>query len=694
MRLQLEDGTVVEVPDDATDEEITQIANDLGLDQNDGKSDVGAIASGLGSRGPAYMLGSPVDLMSLGLELGGQAMQPMIEGLSGVPIDDLYNNPEPVMGSEWIMNRMEDVGIPARTEAATGTGRVLSRIAEELGAAGTGGIAGATGRLGAIGRAMSEAPVTQMAASGAAGLGAGLANEVAPGSQLAELAGALAGGLPVAAAGSVLNRVGAQARQFGQRAIDLFGPEGRQRLADTAVQRQMTNPDQVSGNIDQALQQRFLPGSEPIGADLAMDPGVSALTRTMSQNQQSPMLGQYTDRMAANDQARRDALATVGGQTTPEAAGGVIAQEFGVGHDAMREATRNAYQSVTAGGVPQIPVRPQSRAANQIMAEFFGPGAGAPPNGLSEIVVMLGSAEALPFDQLQRMRSRAGELGNQARSGATPDRRVAAVADQLVRQIDAAVEAAVNSGAMPPAAADAWRSAQQMRTTQGDLYERGPVGALSQTRNGVPAVQPSAIPNRLTGSYEAGMQTGRVFEGSPPAQQAVRDYLVSDLGNVTRQDGQIATQDVTRFMRQFAPALRGLTESGLITQQQADTLQMVIDDVNRHGQAMSLGRGSGSPTYQHATGSAAINEATGGLTSRAFGDNMGLAGRFVRPAVQPQLDDVNRRIADILMDPELLQAAAGRQIANVWERFTALLRNKLGVTAGVAGATTLQGQEQ
>jgi len=208
MQAQLPDGTILEFPD-GTDQAIIQrtVKKQLGIaepeqpeaatPQAPGETSAIGLASNLGggfNTGLAQVLGLPVDLVNSALGLVGAGSE------------------QPVGGSAQLAGLLEGTPLAGR-EPQTGIERITRRVGEELGATAVPfGAAGAVARGGQaasnVGRALTEgfrqAPAavaaTEAGLASTAGAGAGLAQEVFPGSQGAELAGQLIGGVgPVAA---------------------------------------------------------------------------------------------------------------------------------------------------------------------------------------------------------------------------------------------------------------------------------------------------------------------------------------------------------------------------------------------------------------------------------------------------------------------------------------------------------------
>jgi hypothetical protein len=154
---------------------------------------------GVGTQeGIASMAGFPVDAVTNLINAGGGA----IAGESFQPIQ------RPFMGSESIAGMLEPVrrGVP---DPQTRSERFARRIGEEAGAgavmlpAAMATVPGAMARPGALASA-------EMASAVGAGAGAAAANEIAPGSAMAEITGALLGGVPTGVLSSRLAGLGGE----------------------------------------------------------------------------------------------------------------------------------------------------------------------------------------------------------------------------------------------------------------------------------------------------------------------------------------------------------------------------------------------------------------------------------------------------------------------------------------------------
>lgn len=330
----LPDGTVLQFPE-GTDTAVVQrtvkqvLASGTGK-QTDMAGEVGAVGASAG-RTVAALLGAPVDMANAALGLaqsdGSGNRAGMIPGLGAVARLLPQVSADPVGGSAWMQRRMGDVvdvGLGATgqgpsnggptgadvmaAEPQTRVGRLAGRAAGEV-AAGALPMMGAF-RLGAgaarsapsVGGAVVDAlggvsrgdRAAQVAASAGAGLGAGVAQEAAPGSQVAEFAGGLLGGVGT---GAGLYAAGALRSLLAPIASD----SARRDVAGQTLRQFATNPDALVGAPSEVL-----PGSQLTTAQAAADPGLASLERTLrSQQEPGP---QFAMRDAERAQAQRGAV--------------------------------------------------------------------------------------------------------------------------------------------------------------------------------------------------------------------------------------------------------------------------------------------------------------------------------------------------------------------------------------------------
>lgn len=354
------EGRRIEVPDDATDEEVSEILSaqpqsappaaaeqpvaaaaapaaprtmtDAIMDGADYVDDTAAVGLREGRRGFSQMLGLPVDLVNAGL------------GLVGVPTSDT-----PFLGSESIDQFLglpseaaaAITGKPAEVEPQDAFQRVVGRAGKEIGAAGAAlagplGVAARTGvegarQMGPLARMFVEpaavAPARLVGREAAyatgAGVGAGVANEAAGNEQngdnfWSDFLGAL-GGAGLTAAGTQLvgglkNAVGA-VRGKPNYFDDVAGQEVADRIINNSTE--LGEQFATTGRVDTApLANRLrrpapieeaVPGYVANIGDRSQDP----LLMTAVQNQDMLSPGAANVRRTGNDAAITQRMADV-----------------------------------------------------------------------------------------------------------------------------------------------------------------------------------------------------------------------------------------------------------------------------------------------------------------------------------------------------------------------------------------------
>lgn len=482
-------------------------------------TDVGREATAVvagGNRGVANALGAPVDLLNTGLGLIGLGSE------------------KPVLGSEWVKGRMGNVIDAGRamtgqeapntgrdvidTQADTRLGRVLSRAGEELGAMAVpmGGAMAIAPRVGKTAEALRQSVagtgtgdrLAQALMSAGSGVGAGVAQEAAPGSAGAELAGAVLGGLGTGAglygAGAAANIVapfvskGAREATAGKVVRDFYtAPEDyERRLIERGVA-----PKEAARTAEAMKQQALLteldtaptevvPGSKLTTAQAVQNPGMAQLERTvratngdafavrdaqraqaqraqidrqapqgpgadavadMARQEQRALEQQGATRVANAQRQLDSASGELGQGADPLVAGRTIRTELGTARTDAKAAESKLWQDLEKNPDLALPIQ-SARDAGRGMLREIGPYA-APPQG--DTAGILESAANLPdtlrYADLQQLRSRALQAASDLkRTGNAVDlRRVEAV----VRGLDEDIAQAAKGAEAPAAAA-------------------------------------------------------------------------------------------------------------------------------------------------------------------------------------------------------------------------------------------------
>lgn len=272
------------------------------------------------NRGLAAMVGAPVDLMTAGLNL-----------IPGVDIQ------EPVGGSQSIREALPESLFP--DPPPTTGGRIAARVGEEFGAsvipsaaimrAGR-GIPVAT-RMGEtlwprvkqafldpIRRTPGRAAAGESAAITGAGLGAGYAQEIAPGNKNAELFGQVFGGLTPAALALMPAQI---ARRMIASVVKRWGSEAARqegkKLVSEALQGELTGEGERLLMEAERLR-REMPGFDPSLGEATGSPALIATQRQI----EGAARGGDLEMLAARRGGSEAAVERYAAERAPEAAGG------------------------------------------------------------------------------------------------------------------------------------------------------------------------------------------------------------------------------------------------------------------------------------------------------------------------------------------------------------------------------------
>lgn len=171
--------------------------------------------------------------------------------------------------------------------------------------------AGLTGNI--LGNIAALAPTifipgaNTLAGSAAIGAGAGL---LQPSESTGETVRNVAVGGALAPAAIAAGR-GVQAVGSGLGAVrDTFTRAGQNRIAQDVLRASVTNPDDAIRNLQSA--RALVPGSNPTAAQVARDPGLAQLERTMLNNPEmaAPLQRRLMEQQAARNQAIRNVAGT------------------------------------------------------------------------------------------------------------------------------------------------------------------------------------------------------------------------------------------------------------------------------------------------------------------------------------------------------------------------------------------------
>lgn len=537
--------------------------------------------------------------------------------------------------SEWGKNgsasigRMIGNGLPAMAappiRAMQGAGVVGSMVNGAI----NGGVNGAI-----IGGGRNpDGSLASEAAFGAVtgGLGSGIGNV------LPRVARSMTGGIKATA--------GNESGKFAGSAIERLIKAGAPDLPlDVAATR-------LQGAIRQG-NTTLVPGASPTTAQAAMTKGVSQAQRDVLNYGQ----GQLADKLQMQEQARIAQLLGVHDVTGTNAkqamqdAGVQIGNQIRGAHNAARQATRDLYQSPA---LQQSAVDTSTLGSNlsgiygknfTVGGESFG---GHPV--LQKAAQVLSGKTALPYQELQNVRSQVAALANDF--GA--DANIRRVAGDMRAEIDNAIDA------LPGAAA-----AKAARTEQGKLYESGIVGDITGRKpSGEYRLTEDAIMSRLL-SPAAG-QTARAqgfnavadASSKAAAKQALMADLMHNAGRSIGTDAQqLLPATLDKYVASRTPMMREL-----LTPDDFAAVQAVTQDAKRAADAAVFGKAIGSNTVQNQQSALNLGLMDSPVVNFVAG-KIPLGSAAVDPIRKYQRDKLATELGGLLSNPDLADAAISAYI--------------------------------
>ncbi|MDL2285705.1 hypothetical protein LJB93_03065 [Desulfovibrio sp. OttesenSCG-928-F07] len=168
----------------------------------------------------------------------------------------------------------------------------------------------------------------------------------------------------------------------------------------------------------------------------------------------------------------------------------------------------------------------------------------------------------LPYQELQRLRSRLSNVSSQAAQG--QDNVTSSVAGKMRGIIDEAIE---NAGeAFTPEQAAQWQNAKNLRIAQGQNFESGANRILSKKGNtaGGQGIEASAIPGNYfkpgKGGYEAAQDFLRSAGQRPEARATLQDYALAEFRDVLTKNGRLNTNGAQEWVKKHSGALLAFPE--------------------------------------------------------------------------------------------------------------------------------------
>jgi hypothetical protein len=519
---------------------------------------------------------------------------------------------ENAIGSEAIVGGMESVGIRPNARPQTATGRIINRGLEEVTAAGLtmGTARGLTAAADAgkvalaptarhVAGVFGSQPGAQFVGSAGAGVGAGVANELAPGSTGAEVAGLIGGGT----LGVGLTPAMRYLWEGGRAFIEPLTRGGREAIVGRTLRGVSTDPAALAAGGGNTTQ--YVPGSLPTTAQALNDPGLAATERALRNNPEAAAA--FNMRDAANNQARTNYLnqavpggagaeavqANIGGQVeqysrimgeavnhaklrvqsrleaigpglTEQQAGVIIREEYDNALNTMRQQVRAAYQAIDPEGVSRIPTEQIHTAVAGVYNDYFGTLTKGTPEALTGIAQRLrgGPQTFAAIDQMAKEAANVASMA--ARQGDNLTAAAAnATADALRGGLD---DAAMAGSGFSQAQRAAYQQARELRRDMGVRLQQGAAGRVgAQGRYGEHNLTPAELPalffNSTKGSADDAQQFISSLGDRPRAVQALREFAVGDIyRKAVDRDGTVNPQRLRSWLSQHAAALNQFPE--------------------------------------------------------------------------------------------------------------------------------------
>lgn len=572
---------------------------------------------------------------------------------------------------------------------------------EILGTAGAGGVLGqAAARVGV------SAPLVQAISSGGFSAGgrtglAGIATRAA--------GGALTGGATAAAVnpedavtGAALGAALPVVMQGAGKAAGAIGRGVRNMRAPVETRAATKIADLVGmkpGALADALVQpgpSMIPGYKPTVPQVMQDPTISQLQRTLktagtnaigeAERAQQAQLRAALERVAPIDLSVQDAAQRAGGAIESYAkpaytqASKEVAQLFDAipSNEAVMRLPLKEMESARAkflgpgtfgkGGsavdtaideAKAIGTRPAPKPAlDYSSSDLARKAAGGHSHGAAGETV----SKAVPFDQLQKLRSSIGEAIQQADKNG--QKQAKAALTTMKNAIDNKV-AEVASGTkmadevFTPDAIDKWGQALNAHGAKKAQFETGPqIGMFRQGGDGQTAMQGAEIPGKFFSGKRSQVEDVQAFKRLIGNRTDLADELKRYAVTEAASTGNVAGDLTSKYLK-WMQSRSGATRE-LFSPNELATLNEVGKAVEKGIGAENLGRVSGSDTAQKL---AALNN-MGLLDNKAvslLANRIPIVGQFTGPMLsglrETAIQRQNKQLAGLLADPDALAAA-------------------------------------
>lgn len=573
----------------------------VGPDASLGEALSGGVYSGV-----AQLLGLPGDIM--GLDSTEFIKKTLRSGMEAVGADPEKFLPQDGYASESqrLAHRIgEEIGasvIPAgamlrrSTKAAEATGMAAQSFWNRF--------------FAPAGRTPVKAAGGELAATAAAGAGGGIAEEIAPGSTTAEMAGEIAGG---AAPGAVAITPAAIAARLGRRAASYVSPAAQAKRGAEAVKqalgREMT--DEATANLTEAERLRkAMPGFDPTLAEATGSPALLATQRSLEHR----ATGTDLDRIVQRRQSAEEAVSRFAAGQAPEGSptpdfiidtanrrveglrGAVEARTAETGEmraalaeniprpsrqetgqtirdqlNAERSATQTRMSELADElGIDGTDVSEEFQAAAADLVDEFKPRSrfedtGTQPDVIRELAREVGGEGEAPvttFADLKALRERVSDDLIDAIGSANPNRKAIRQLTMLKGRVDDVFEGLTRS-----ADPDLARRYQQFRRAYFDEYinrfETAPVFRVRQRDNrGFYRTPDERVAEAFfsPGATSAADNFNAVFRDNPEARAALEGVALDSLADHAVRDGTLNASRMQDWLRKHDSVLEKFPE--------------------------------------------------------------------------------------------------------------------------------------
>lgn len=572
---------------------------------------------------------------------------------------------------------------------------------EILGTAGAGGVLGnVAARLGASAPLVQALTSSGFSAGGRTGL-AGMATRAAGGAltggvtaaavnpEDAATGAALGAALPIALQGA-----GKAAGALGRGVRNMRAPadaKAAARIADFAGMR--------PADLADALVQpgpSLIPGYRPTVPQIMQNDNISQLQRTLktagtnaigeAERAQRAQLRAALERVAPIDLSVQDAA---------QRAGGAIESYAKPAYTQASKEVTQLFDAIPSNeAVMHLPLKEMESARAKFLGPgTFGKGGSAVDTAIDEATAIgtrpapkpildysssdlarkaagghsHGAAgetvsKAVPFDQLQKLRSSIGEAIHQADKNGQKQAKAALTA--MKNAIDNKVAEVASGNKMAdevftPDAIDKWGQALNAHGAKKAQFETGPqIGMFRQGGDGQTAMQGAEIPGKFFSGKRSQVEDVQAFKrligNRDDLAQELKRFATTEAASTGNVQGDL-TSKYLKWLQSRSGAIKEL-----FTAQELATLKEIGKAVEKGIGAENLGRVSGSDTAQKL---AALNN-MGLLDNKAvslLANRVPIVGQFTGPMLsglrETAIQSQNKQLAGLLADPEALAAA-------------------------------------